>query len=404
MPKLNLKIIIPIVAVLSLICLGTGALFYLKPKLSTDQVSTESGNISSLSTTLGMDSKEQKISFNQNQELYINGDYKGTSKEFALKIEDLKEGKNTLEFKGVKEYGPITNYSKNPIILEIVTDKTPPEATVSSEVPKFVLLEREIKLKLKTEIGVKILIGDKEILSTEKEQTEITLPVVDGKNDIKITTKDTFGNISKPLNVQFDSLLKDGWEKYKCGNIFLGINTNNVQRGFSDIAFYGSDNFGGAPRSKLTTEQSNYLNESRLGSCSAEYEKNGSFKLVINPKGSKLACFNCGAVPSPYLKFESNPESAKVKLDLSKKLIKTIDFKTKSGLIGKINEYFSPPFQSLGGNGNSISTKTFEVSQNNNIYQFTSMKQDPETAKDSVFYKNLDSDFQDLIDNLVFAS
>jgi len=391
MPKANLKVVAGIVATVLLISLGIGAIFFIKPKIATDQVSTDSGNTSSISKSWGLQSKEQKISFNQNQELYINSQYKGTSKEFILKIEDLKEGKNTIEFKGVQEYGPITTLSKNIKTLEIITDKTPPQAEITSEIPKFFLLEKDLKLKVKTEVGAKIFIDEKEIVTAENEDSEITVPIVDGKNDLKITTKDNFGNVSNVLNIQFEALLKDGWEKYKCKDLNLAINTNRVQRGYNGVV--GVAEIPGDVQKDLDLTNSGY--------CSTPREGFNFYYLFISPKNTKIPCLGCDDFPLSYLFFYCEPEIDNVKKS-NTGLIKSEDFSTKSGISGKLNFYSFPEEKTMTGTNSASESVGFVFSKNGFVYAVSKNKEITTRLNTPNYYQNLDADFEDLINNLVF--
>lgn len=397
------KIVNYIVAILLVIIASiTGYIFFAKPKISIAQLKTEASRVEIIPQNIGLDYSGQKIGFDNLHELSINDKKSSISKEFNLSLDDFNDGQNTIEFSGVTQYGPLTLVSQDKKKYQFNVDKTPPELSATSDISKFVLLEDVIKVKLQTEAEAKIFVNEKEVSTCGLDNLEICLDVIDGQNDFKITAKDLLGNESKPVEVKFDALQRLNWEKYQCGDVILPINLNNLQRGYIDILFYGGT-FSGKVFKSPSPDQVKYLKETQEGNCKNDAKDNRNL-ITINPKGYKLQCFNCGGVPYPYIAFQSYLESAKINLDPQQKLTKTAEFKTKSGITGVINEYFTKGSFNPGGYGGDSSRKVFEVKQDGKIYQFISVTRTPEIGdEDPNFYKNIEKDFIDTIDYFQFA-
>jgi hypothetical protein len=283
----NNKILVLAIAILTVV-VGIGvSIFLVKPKITLQTVKTEETKLANTETKIGLNTKEQKIVFDKPHKLSLNGKNLGINKEFILKMDDFQEGQNQLQITGADVIGPVTLLSKDTKNFEVVADKTAPELLLDQANPGFVLLNKELSIKIKQEPGTKILVNDVEAKPSAKDPNTIDIPVIDGQNDVRIVSRDDFQNDSKPVNLTFQALVKDGWEKLQCGKFIFPINSNDLQVGFS----------GFVTPSKTTSQaaQDKLIYSFQHPDCS-KIDKMDSPAFIINPKGTKLYCSECEGI------------------------------------------------------------------------------------------------------------
>lgn len=232
---------------------------------------------------------------------------------------DFVEGENILSLRTATPTPFLTLTSQDFQELKINVDRIKPTLEVTKNNADFVLLG-DFNYQVKSEIGSRLYINDKESDLLVDEVSEKTLKVKDGSNTYSLYVIDKLNNRSDTIKVKFEAFQRSNRKRVTCNEISWPLNEKNLQLGYSSglPGWFSNDN---------------------------QCPKEQYVKLGIRPKGMKYPygiCQECGL--DDYIAYYWLNVDTKQYIDILKKsdtktrrkVVYSKEFKTKSGIKGTL--------------------------------------------------------------------
>ncbi len=188
-------------------------------------------NSKELTSIVKINSYTQEVNLNLDGVYRIttpNGNYISTAN-YTYNPSHFSEGLNELLLQREINVLFFRLISSKPFLVEVEVDRIKPSVEVITPVKPVLLLE-DANITLKTEVGSLVKSNGNLIRTTEAETETITLPSLDGDNQIILTIEDVMGNVTTLDIINFFSFKKEGYERFTYGSFTMPISKSVFSR------------------------------------------------------------------------------------------------------------------------------------------------------------------------------
>lgn len=269
-----------LISVLVLLAVTVGVLATIKPTVELAFVKVKSQEFES--TKINSEDGYPLFKFDNEVRLTFPDGSSLKTQKYQTTAEDFEEGVNTFVVEPKQDWF-VVNVDGKAEEYKFEVDRSKPDKPNVEKSPEVVYFDDQVQLKVQAEDAVKVYVNGQE-MAFNGDSGEVLVNVVDGQNTFEVFVQDSFGNKSESVTVSVAAITpKDNYELFECGAVTIGIDKDNMQRGY-----IGLDD--GVQYSVPYSEVEQTLKKTQ--SCNSYQE--GSYSLGLNEAGAKLPCYHCG--------------------------------------------------------------------------------------------------------------
>jgi hypothetical protein len=321
------------------------------------------------------------LEFKKAHKIKINNQEKAIFRSYQIQPTDLKEGENIINISRKSLFGlsgPEKSYT-------VFVDRIKPEIKLSGTIPQEVINTSDILVPIDSPGADNYFVNDS---PANLVNGNVSARLQEGENTIRVSSQDTYGNRSKPLEIKIINDKNQKWQQNACGEFIYTLNAERLQIGYS-----GVEN-----RPEITNQSDTYFAQANTPVCSSD-----RVYVPMYPLGSKALCWNCDGGYS-YINISKsdniiNRPSAEVFVG-HPNVVSAGEYTTKSGIVGdlikKVKDqtvYRENPIQT------KVTSLSFAFLIDDNEYVVSGSGSDynPQLA-------NVEKDFMEVIDHLYLTN